>query len=323
MSLMQMVKPDIDSPQLGKNSQYWDIKRPYRTLHVPVLDTMRLLSDEEPRAYVYHPRRRLPPEVYEDNYSYAMNYYQPMLDYIEARNRDEQPAEPPHLPWVCERGYPRYDTKRPISRYPRERVPKLAAGARDLAKHYLPDFRSDVKRSMFSVRQTATATRVEAHLKDVSFLERIETRLRERNAQLAKVLEKERTKRIQHLEKRLKEAYEQTVFDFSPTVKGALRGKNEEQIARILLYDSKTRQVQSNFIHENAVKLYEEQKKKLAQKWPEVYIDKDGCKRTSQTKWVQKNHDNSVGIIREALNDYSRKIKELNEELSPKFIYRF
>lgn len=282
---------------------------------VPYTNPVPKYPKDEP--LVYNHRRRLPPGIYRDNYSYAMNYYQPMLNHVESSKTKKEKSPPPHLPWICERGYPKYDTKRPIKRLeePSE-VERIAQKAKKDCRVHLENYRSDIKRSLFSVRNTAIATRIDKHLEDVSFMERMEKRLKERNEEVKKLLEKEREKRVKVIEQKLKVAYEETEFDFSPSVKEAMRGKNEKKIAKILWHDSLVRQLQSNWLHEDAVKAYEERKRLMTEKYPELFSSSStssSATTTSKAKWMQKNYDNSVAIIKEALNEYKRQIREINE----------
>lgn len=267
---------------------------------------MQISDIPKTEPYVYNYRRRLPPDVYEDNYSYAMNYYQPMIDYLDAKERGEKRA-PPNLPWLCERGFSRYDTHKPVPKYPESRIPQLTKRAEEEAKEYLPDYRAYFKRTPFSVRQTAEASRLGTHIKEVSFLERMEKRLQERNQKLEHYLKKERDTRVKQIEKQLKDAYlKDEPVEFPTHVKEALRGQRADKITKILLDDSSINQKKKYWINEEAVRQYrvrQEQVRSEARTFGE----------STAGKWAQRNLQSKLDVIKGALDDYYKAAKELED----------
>lgn len=266
---------------------------------------------QKPKAepYQYNCNRRLPPEIYEDNYCYLINYYQPMIDYLDAKERGDDP-KPPTLPWLCEMWMDKYNTRKPIKKYDEDDLPELADKARERAEHFLPDYRSNMKRSHFSITQTAHASRVAEHLKRVSFIEDMEKKLKKRNQELEKTLKREREQRVMFLENRLKREYMQADIEWSPYLQTAMRGKNEDRIANILLWDSKKRRINID-LKEDARYIYQKRQLeawKQARKFELDELDKHG-----ESKWLQRDLSWRIRSIRKELNSFYARTKELKD----------
>lgn len=256
--------------------------------------------------YIYDHNRRLPPDIYEDNYAYLINYYQPMIDYLDAKERGGSP-KPPTLPWLCERWMNKYDTRKPIKPYDESRLPELTKKAETRARKYLPDYRADMKRSCFSIIQTAEAARVEEHLNRVSFLERIEKKWKKRCDDLNKTIQEERTKRLRDIERKLAQATAESDTNFSPSMKQALRGRDEGRIAQILMWESRKKQIDRSE-RENAEKIY---KARQEEAWNRAH--NYGAGQSGEGKWLQKNLSGNIRVMRDSLNNYNRMIKELKD----------
>ncbi|XP_076748613.1 paramyosin, short form [Xylocopa sonorina] len=104
-----------------------------------------------------------PTYIYDKNYGYGMNYYQPMLDYRECRASSlpcdyyrRRWSEPPELPWSDGRGL--WEDK-PVEPYSRHELIKRAIDAEDEARDHLTHFKI-AKRSDFSLSKTAEASHV-------------------------------------------------------------------------------------------------------------------------------------------------------------------
>lgn len=110
--------------------------------------------------------RKPPTSVYEDNYGYGINFYQPMIDYIAAKEQGIN-TKPPELPWNNERGLEKYRFDKPITAYTDEEVSRLSHEISEQAKRDLNNF-SIAKRSPFSVIATADAANVVKHVESVS-----------------------------------------------------------------------------------------------------------------------------------------------------------
>ncbi|XP_046468818.1 paramyosin, short form [Neodiprion pinetum] len=101
--------------------------------------------------------RHRPTFVYNKNYAYGINYYQPMIDYIDEReNRARAKSEYPHLPWSDSRAL--WEDKKVQTYTPRD-LQRLAVDAEVQAKDHLSTFKV-AKRSDFSLSKTIHASHV-------------------------------------------------------------------------------------------------------------------------------------------------------------------
>lgn len=84
-----------------------------------------------------------PTYIYDKNYSYGINFYQPMLDYIDRYGRSsslpsepriQRRREPPELPWSDGRMV--WEDK-PVETYSRRELIKRAIDAEDEARDHL------------------------------------------------------------------------------------------------------------------------------------------------------------------------------------------
>ncbi|KAJ4432247.1 hypothetical protein ANN_20863 [Periplaneta americana] len=83
-----------------------------------------------------------PTHYYEDNYGYGFNFYQPMIDYIDTKEKKIKTRGYPHLPWNNERGLDRYSSRNLVRSYTEEDIQKLAQKAEKQAKEDLKTFKS-------------------------------------------------------------------------------------------------------------------------------------------------------------------------------------
>ncbi|XP_046141282.1 paramyosin, short form-like isoform X1 [Osmia bicornis bicornis] len=101
-----------------------------------------------------------PTYIYDKNYSCGVNYYQPMLDYIERQGRSNyrssRMSEPPELPWSD--GRVLWEDK-PVEPYSRHELIRRAIDAEDEARDHLSHFKI-ANRSDFSLSKTAQASHV-------------------------------------------------------------------------------------------------------------------------------------------------------------------
>ncbi|CAH2208772.1 jg22997 [Pararge aegeria aegeria] len=103
-----------------------------------------------------------PTAIYENNYGYGINYYQPMIDYITAKKMGAE-VKPPHLPWNNERGLEKYRFDKPVKTYSENDLLKLSKEVAEKARDDLNTFKI-AKRSPFSVVATAAATNLTKHV---------------------------------------------------------------------------------------------------------------------------------------------------------------
>nr|CAD7454271.1 unnamed protein product [Timema tahoe] len=88
-----------------------------RRLHELELELRRLENEREELTAAYKEAeaaskgwQKPPTRLYEDNYGFGINFYQPMIDYLDAKEEKRTPKEYPHLPWSNERGLERKQT---------------------------------------------------------------------------------------------------------------------------------------------------------------------------------------------------------------------
>lgn len=83
--------------------------------------------------------KHVPTTVYEGNYETGMNYYQPMIDYIDQKENNIVRNPPlPELPWSDARFL--WEKKR-ILPYSTEELRRYAFGAEEQAKEHLSNFK--------------------------------------------------------------------------------------------------------------------------------------------------------------------------------------
>ena len=112
-------------------------------------------------------RYRPPTHLYEDNYGYAFNFYQPMIEYLDIKDQKLKPKEYPHLPWNNERGLDRYSSRNLVRSYTEQDIHKLAQKAEKEAKENLKTFKL-AKRTNFSISKSASASLVTKHIEQLT-----------------------------------------------------------------------------------------------------------------------------------------------------------
>ncbi|XP_055532337.1 paramyosin, short form isoform X2 [Wyeomyia smithii] len=191
---------------------------------------LQILSNRNERR-----ERLIPTHIWDANYGHAMHYYQPMIDYLDAKQRGRTPERIPYLPYTEERGLERFHASHFAFRpYTSNEVAALSEEAVDKAVSYLPDYRFDIKRSVLSVTATADAARLKKHVTPDSVLDRYQSKLVQRTTQQQQQENQDRMalcKRTQFY-KDLKDD------GLSPELKKAVRGKSAYQISNILLAES-------------------------------------------------------------------------------------
>lgn len=181
----------------------------------------------------YSKWNRPPTAVYEDNYGYGINFYQPMIDYISAKEKGV-PKNPPHLPWNNERGLDKYKFGK-VQTYTEQEVARLSREVAEQAKRDLNKF--DVaKRTPFSVIATAAAANVTKHVG----VESITTKAKKKKVDREKIKAERQKKRMEEIEKEL-EIYEREANVGAELRGKALmyRGKSAGAIAQTLLEESR------------------------------------------------------------------------------------
>ncbi|XP_043950704.1 paramyosin, short form isoform X2 [Drosophila biarmipes] len=171
--------------------------------------------------------------TYEDNYGYTMNFYQPMLDYLDAKAKGLE-VKKPHLPWVSERGLKQYRPSNAVRQYNADEIVRLSRTCAARADEILLSFRAQ-KRSPFSVQKLVDATRVTKHLEPDTVVERSRQRRRRRQEELEDLIKRDTLKILQRIRKiELDNEVDQMSDDF----KRSIRGKSASAIAQALLSES-------------------------------------------------------------------------------------
>lgn len=195
------------------------------------------MASYNPKTVARHQsHERLPPTIFADNYGYTINFYQPMIDYLDAKRRGEHPSYP-HLPLSNERCLPAYSSQKHISSYSRDELRAHSKDILDKARQREVEFdaykirgkRSTVDTTLGQVRGTRAAQRL--HLPTVE--ERIIRRQEEREAT-------RRCQQIMATTTRIKSRYNKVDDEvkLSDTLRSAIRGKTATQITAALLADS-------------------------------------------------------------------------------------
>lgn len=171
--------------------------------------------------------------TYEDNYGYTMNFYQPMLDYLDAKAKGLK-VEQPHLPWNSERGLKQYRSSNTVRKYNADEILRLSRTCAARADEILLSFRAQ-KRTPFSVQKLVDATRVAKHLEPDTIIERSRQRRRRRQEELEDTIKRDTLKILQRIRKiELDNEVDQMSDDF----KRSIRGKSASAIAQALLSES-------------------------------------------------------------------------------------
>lgn len=182
----------------------------------------------------YNKWNRPPTAVYENNYGYGINFYQPMIDYISAKEHGAS-ATPPHLPWNNERGLEKYRTDRPIERYSEQDVSRISKEVAEHAKKELNTYNVG-KRTPLSVVATAAAANVGKHVG----IESVTVKGKRTKVNREKFKAERQKKRLEEIENEL-ELYDKAVNVGSELRGKALmyRGKSASAIAQVLLDESR------------------------------------------------------------------------------------
>lgn len=191
-----------------------------------------------------HSKVRLPSSIYEDNYGYTINYYQPMIDYLDRKNKYHQQNcsklqninynhRPPHLPWTNERGLKQYRPSNLVRPYTTNDINTISKSVAAIANENLINRCVNI-RSPFSVIKIADASRILKHLPKDTVIERQFEREREHKLREIEFNERERKGLI-----RLKNIMDSNKeIEISSDLKRAIRGKSANAITAALLAES-------------------------------------------------------------------------------------
>ncbi|XP_037940142.1 paramyosin, short form isoform X3 [Teleopsis dalmanni] len=178
--------------------------------------------------------RHMRQSTYEDNYGYTMNYYQPMLDYLDAKAKGLHTDTLPHLPWTSERGLKQYHSSVPVRTYTTDEIIRLSRECAARADEILLDFRVK-KRTPFSVKKLADASRVTKHIEPDTILDRSRERRRRRQEELEDIIRRDTIRILQRIRKM---ELDNDCARMSNEFKRQIRGKSASAIAQALLSES-------------------------------------------------------------------------------------
>ncbi|XP_038216616.1 paramyosin, short form-like [Zerene cesonia] len=200
-----------------------------------------------------------PTAIYEDNYGYGINFYQPMIDYITAKQQGES-VKPPHLPWNNERGLEKYRFDKPIKAYSEHDLRKISRDVSEQAKKDLSSV-SISKRSPFSVIATAAAANITKHIETES----VTVKTKRKRVEKEKLFKERQNKMLADVEKQLATLGSNAAIESELRSNAKLyRGKSAKAIAHTLLEESK-----QNVINENK-KGIQKKNFKLDNDWQEL-----------------------------------------------------
>ncbi|XP_034839278.1 paramyosin, short form isoform X2 [Maniola hyperantus] len=174
-----------------------------------------------------------PTAIYENNYGYGINFYQPMLDYITAKKMGAE-VKPPHLPWNNERGLEKYRFDKPVKTYSENDLLKISKEVAEKARNDLNTFQV-AKRSPFSVVATAAATNLTKHVAAESVT--VKTRRKKVERENISTVESVRGRRALERET----DFVGSDLKLGSELKGkakVYRGKSAKAIAQVLLEES-------------------------------------------------------------------------------------
>lgn len=101
--------------------------------------------------------------AYDYNYGIGINYYQPMVDYIEEKSRGRK-VDFPHLPWTDELGLDQFDPMK-IKSYSQEDLSRVSRKTEASAKSRLRDLKSSASSSFVLQKSVSAASITEKVLK--------------------------------------------------------------------------------------------------------------------------------------------------------------
>lgn len=187
----------------------------------------------------YNRRDRLPTyKIYEDNYGYTMNYYKPMIDYLDAKEKHVH-FQYPHLPWSNERGLKKYSSNNLVKNYTEKDIKKYSietsAKAKERQQH-LDDYKVIRRLSPLSVTQSARGARIGKHFGSGATIEektihKLEERAKERKFERIMA-------DIEASKSRFNKMAAENDIEISTSLKNAVRGKTASQITAALLAES-------------------------------------------------------------------------------------
>lgn len=182
--------------------------------------------------------KRRPPttSIYSDNYGYTINFYRPMIDYLDAKQQGTDPQYP-HLPWSNERGLKKHWPCKSVPKYTQNDIEKYSKEVSTHAKSREQNFEDYkiIKRSPLAVTKSAIGVR-SSHRLGRSKYETIEERTIRKLEEQAN--ERHLAKVMDDIESIKSRFYAHKAMEISSGLKSAIRGKSASQISAALLAES-------------------------------------------------------------------------------------
>lgn len=236
------------------------------------------------------PKKKWHPQTtkYEYNYAVGMNFYQPMVDFIEKKKRGGK-ADLPHLPWTDELGLEQFSPRR-VKSYSEDDFNKVVRETEASAQRKLRDFKSSAKTSFVLTKSVSAAS--------VTEKVRRETRRK-------KILVKEIDRLKSHINDDLENyfAHQDTEkMDFAS--QKFLRGKSAKQIESQLLAQA------DKVIAEGLKEDGEKQQKGILKKYSveNVYDSRAHTKMTDK-----RMEEELVDVIVKPLHNLSEELRDFDE----------
>lgn len=144
-------------------------------------------------------------KFYSDNYGYAVNFYQPMIDYLDDKSVNK---ELPHLPYVNERGLEKYRPSNAIKHYTTQDLDNFALEAefkaKENLKYQIQDFKPVRRGELLVIQAEVNSSRLRKHLKEAeTSKEVIEKNIRNRRKIREDMAERMRIKSAFSISKKL------------------------------------------------------------------------------------------------------------------------
>jgi hypothetical protein len=235
-----------------------------------------------------------------------MNYYQPMIDYLDRRDAtkpsERENLQLPHLPWTNERYIKEYDPKKPIKVDSAEKTNAIAKKSQDAAVKNINNF--DVKQVYSYVAvPTADATKLLRKLPKNSALEAVYRKDVGKIIQDIKDVEMDAYFRYKDGERKLIEDERES---FPIELKRALKGKSANQIRNILLADSRKNMKEASdddaraFRQCYAMAQTKRVARSLSETRPKIY----------ESVNISQNVSNTLENVKKELNSFTNKTEE-------------
>ncbi|KAL1456264.1 hypothetical protein WDU94_001008 [Cyamophila willieti] len=144
-------------------------------------------------------------KFYSDNYGYAVNFYQPMIDYLDDKSANR---ELPHLPYVNERGLSKYRPSNAIKHYSTQDLDNFAfeaeIKAKENLKYQIQDFKPVRRAELLVIQAEVNSAQLRKHLKQAETnKDVIEKNIRNRRKIREDMAEKMRIKSAFSISKKL------------------------------------------------------------------------------------------------------------------------